>query len=109
MTDDHKDGEDSPLHYEGGIPILPGPANSEDANRDRDKKEEQKYKQEQSAIQRGILCTQIALVVFGIIGAGVSLWQARISQQSADTSEKSVLLAQRGLRDQAKDAAITQN
>jgi hypothetical protein len=99
LADDRKNSEEPPLHYEAGIPVLPGPVEREDAARNREKSEEREYKQEHKSIQRGILRTQIALVIFGVLGTGVSLWQANIAQQSADNSQRSVLLAQRSERD----------
>jgi hypothetical protein len=39
------------------------------------------------------------LAVAAIIGGGITLWQVEIAQQSADTSQKSVLLAQKSERD----------
>jgi 3-oxoacyl-[acyl-carrier protein] reductase len=99
LTAYRKHGEEPPPQYEGGIPILPGPAEREDAARTREKIEEREYKHEQTSIQRCILRTQITLVFFGLLGAGVGIWQARIAQQSADSSQKSVLLAQKTERE----------
>jgi hypothetical protein len=99
LAEEREHGEQLPPHFEGGLPILPGPADREDAARNKEKQYEREYKREQVSIQRGILRTQIALVAFGILGAVVGLWEAGIAQQSADNSQKSVLLAQKSERD----------
>jgi hypothetical protein len=99
LTDERKSGEEPPTHYEGRIPLLPGPAEREEASRAREKKEEGEYKKEQTSIQRGIYRTQIGLVIFGVLGTGISVWQARVAQEAADSSDRSVLLAQKSERD----------
>jgi hypothetical protein len=99
LTDEGKNREQTPAHEEGGVVILPTPAERENAARNAERMEEWRYKHEQSSIQRRILLTQIALVGFGVISGGIGLWQANIAQQSADTSQKSVLLAQKSERD----------
>lgn len=101
MANDDKDRDERTPHKSGGggAVLFPTDADREKAARDAEKIEERKYKKEQASIQRRILWTQIFLVGFGIIGAGVGIWQAEVAQESADTAQSSVLLAQKGERD----------
>ena len=99
MSQDHNDEEEKPLHFEGGVPIFSPPPQDKDVEDRKERKAQRTYEDRQIALQRGTLWTQIGLVVFGIIGGGIGIWQARVAQQSADTSDKSVLLAQKAERD----------
>lgn len=87
MTDEHADQEQTPLRYEGGVPVLPTPADRENAARSAEKKEQQEYNREQVAIQRGIFKTQVALVIFGILGSIISAYQAHTARQSAGAAQ----------------------
>jgi uncharacterized protein HemX len=88
LADENKDDEQPPPHYEGGIPILPGNAERADSARRAEKREEEKYKDRQTSIQRGLLVTQIILVVFGVFGTGISYYQARTAQLSAESAKR---------------------
>lgn len=105
MSQDHNNDEEKAIHYESGVPIFSPPPKDKDAEQRVEREATRTYEDRQISIQRQILRTQIGLVVFGLIGAGIGLWQASVSQQSADTSDKSVLLAQKTERDSAKASA----
>ena len=79
MANNRKDDEGAPLRYEGGIPILPGPAERENAARHREEEQERKDKKKHVSLERGMLVTQIALVLFCSFGAVISTWQAKIA------------------------------
>ncbi len=88
------------IHYDAaGIPILGPPPKDRDAEETAERKAHRTYEDKQTALQVRILITQVGLLLLGLIGAGVSLWQSRIAQESADTSDKAVLLAQKSERD----------
>lgn len=87
MSDERKNDEQVPPYYEMGLPILPGPADREKAERARDKEDEREYKKDQTSIQRGILITQALLVFFGVVGAGISYYQATTARQSAEQAK----------------------
>lgn len=89
LTEDREKEDQHELHFERGIPILPGKAEREEHARHTEQKEEREFKKEQSAIQRGIFRTQLALVVFGILSAGVSAYQAWTAKLSADAARQS--------------------
>jgi hypothetical protein len=93
LADERKNSEEPPPHYEGGIPILPGPADREQAERAREKEYEREYKQAQTSLQRGIFITQVFLVFFGIIGAGVSYYQSTMARQAAEQAKRAADLA----------------
>lgn len=86
LSDSSGKDKDSPFHYEAGRPIFDGEAEREQARiaaRDR-KEDEYKDRQlgiaaEQLSLARQALYTQIGLVIFGIVGVGVSISQARSS------------------------------
>ena len=99
LPHDPNDEENHDHHYEGGIPILPGPMEREEEARAREKKEEREYKQSHTSLQRKILLTQVGLVVFGMPGTGIGLWQAYVAQESADTAQEAVLLQQKEQRE----------
>lgn len=114
MTNENKRDEQPPPHYEGGIPILPGEAERAASARRAEKKEEEKYKERQTSIQRGLLITQIILMVFGILGTAISAYQARTAQlaaesakQAADTAADSLEISQ-GQFDRNIDKVIVQ-
>jgi hypothetical protein len=52
LANNHKDSESAPLQYEGGIPILPGPADCENAARYREEEQERKAKKEHASLER---------------------------------------------------------
>lgn len=93
MADERKNDEQPTPHYEGGLPILPGPADREEAERTREKEDEREYKNRQTSTQFGILVTQAVLVFFGIMGAGISFYQATTARQSADQAKRAADLA----------------
>lgn len=93
MTDEHENDEPLPPHYEGGIPILPGEAERAESARRAEKEDERKYKERQTSIQRGLLITQIALVVFGILGAAIGIYQAHTARESAEQAKRAADLA----------------
>jgi hypothetical protein len=97
-TEDNND-EEKPIHYEAGIPIFSPTPKDKDADERARQKSQQSHQQKELSLQGRILWTQIGLVVFGILGTGISAWQATTAQESADTSERSVLLAQKSERD----------
>lgn len=86
LSENIKAGEQSSPHYEGGIPIFPGEAERQAAAKLAEEAEEREYKSEQAAIQKGLLGTQIGLVVFGVIGILISGYQSFISRRAADTA-----------------------
>lgn len=96
MVSDQDHAEDPEPEYQGGVPIFPTPEEREKAERARQKLEEGKYRNEQRSVQWRMLYTQIAIVFLGLIGSGVSIWQATIAQ---DASDRANLLAQKGERD----------
>ena len=104
MTEENNKSEEKNIHFEAGIPILSPAPEDENAEKRRDRKAQRTYEDRQLSLQRRILLTQIGLVLFGIAGAGISVWQARTAQQSADTSEKAVFLAQKTDRQSIKAA-----
>jgi hypothetical protein len=98
-------GEEQPhYHLDSGIPIFTPALEDPDPQKRADREAEKSYKDEQLALQRKIFWTQVGLVVFGLLGAGVSIWQATTSQYAADTSDKAVLLAQKTQRDQERQS-----
>lgn len=99
LANDQEDCEGAPLHYEGGIPILPGPANRENAARHREEEQRRKDKEQHTSLERGMLKTQIALAFFFCLGAVIGTWQANTAQQAADISEKSIMMAQKNERE----------
>jgi hypothetical protein len=102
LSQDRNNDEEKAIHYESGVPIFGRPPKDQDAEQRAERKAARTYENRQISIQRNIFLTQIGLVAFGLIGAGVGLWQANISQQSADTSDKAVLLAQKTDRENRK-------
>ncbi len=105
MADYQKDGEQPPLHYEGAIPIIPGEAEREQTARQAEQIAEREYKQRQMAIQAGILKTQIALVAFGIVGAGIGIYQAHTARINADAANSAAQTARDTLIEIQKNAA----
>lgn len=99
MADEHEHHENPPPRIEGGAAILPTAAERDDAYRRAKEAEEREYKKEQRSLQRRMLWTQIGLVFVALIGGGFTYWQVQIAQQSADTADRSVLLAQKSERD----------
>jgi len=93
LTDERKDGDGPPPRYEGRVPILPGPEDRKNAERDREKEAEREYKKRQTSIQIGILVTQILLVFFGVVGSGISWYQAITARQSAEQAKRAADLA----------------
>jgi hypothetical protein len=106
LSQDRNDEEEKVIHYESGVPIFGPPPKDQDAEQRAEREAARTYEDRQISLQKQILWTQIGLVVFGLIGAGIGLWQANISQQSADTSDKSVLLAQKSERSSAKASSL---
>jgi hypothetical protein len=93
LADDGRNGEQPPSHYEGGVAILPGQAERADSARRAQEKEEHDYKQRQVSIQNRIFVTQAVLVVFGIIGTIVSIYQAKTARISADAANSAATTA----------------
>jgi hypothetical protein len=117
LTDESENGGQPRPHYEGGIPILPGRAERDESARHAKEEVENKYKISQERIQRGILVTQIALVVFGLIGNGVSFYQAKTARDSAMEAKRAADLAadsfesaygENGIADRTMSQTITQ-
>ena len=95
MADEQKETGGSPLRYEGEIPIFPGKVEREESARHAEKEEEIKYREEQTRIQRGLLTTQKALVLFGILGALISWYEACTAGKSADAAKSAADTAQK--------------
>lgn len=107
MSHDGNNEEEKALHYESGIPIFSPPLKDQDAEQRAECKATRTYEDRQATLQDRMLLTQIALVIFGLVGTGVSIWQAKTAQESADTSDKTVLLAQKANREQSRQSALT--
>ena len=86
MSQDGNNEEEKYVHSEGGIPIFGPTPRDKDAEKRAEQKAARSYEDRQISIQRQILLTQIGLVVFGLIGAGIGLWQASISRSAADAA-----------------------
>jgi hypothetical protein len=93
MTAEPRKAEDLPPHYEGGIPVLPGPADRQNAEREREKEGERQYKRDQTRLQAGMLATQILLVFFGLAGTAVSVYQSATARESAQEAKRAADLA----------------
>jgi hypothetical protein len=91
LPDKPLDSRQPSVRFQSGIPIFLRPEEQEQAVRDdrekaargEEKMEERDYKGRQIAIQSGTLKTQVALVIFGIIGAAISAYQAHTAHISA--------------------------
>jgi hypothetical protein len=112
LSQDHNNEEEKTIRCECGLPIFGAIMKNKDAEERAEGKSTPTHEERQLTLQTKILRTQIGLLFFGLIGAGIGGWQANISQQSADTSDKSVLLAQKSEResrraseDQARQSA----
>jgi hypothetical protein len=88
LADEHHDHEEHPFHEEGGIPVFDGKAERAERARRAEKREESEYKQRHTSIQRGILATQVILIVFGIVGTWVSVYQAGTARDSANQAKR---------------------
>jgi hypothetical protein len=86
VAEDHNNEEEKAIHYESGIPIFSPNPKDKEAQEERDRVAQRTYEDRQITTQNGILLTQILLVVFGIVGAGVNFYQARIAKVSAEAS-----------------------
>jgi hypothetical protein len=104
LSTQHNDEKDPHYHLDSGFPIFTPALEDPDPQKRADRESDKSYKDEQLALQRKIFYTQIGLAVFGLLGLCVSGWQARTAQQSADTADKSILLAQKTGRDSRKAA-----
>lgn len=93
MANEDEDNEQPEPHYEGGIPILPGQEEREESARRAEKKEEREYRDRQVSIQRGIFKTQVLLVFFGILGTGISIYQANTARDSANQARRAADMA----------------
>ena len=93
MASNCEDDETAPFHYEGGIPIFDGKAEREGKERAKQKERDEGYEDRQLSIQRHTLYTQIALVVFGLLGAGFSGYQARTSRIAGEAAQSAALTA----------------
>lgn len=102
MAQDSNNDKEKTIHYESGVAIFSPPPKDQDAEQRAERRAARTYEDRQIAIQNRILWTQIALVLFGVIGAGVGIWQAKTAQESSDTAQISVLLAQKTQRESRK-------
>jgi hypothetical protein len=93
LVDEHKSDEETPLHYEDGIPIFEGEAERADREHRAEKRKQAEYNERQISIQRGLLFTQIALLIFGVCGTVISSYQAYTSRISADAATRAAKLA----------------
>jgi hypothetical protein len=130
LSNHSEDDEQAPFHYEGETPIFDVPSEREDRREKAHAEKDDEYKNRQTALMEKQLslggqnlATQCALVLFGLIGIGVSSWQAHSAKVSADaaqvsadaaksasdTAAKTLLEAQRGDADQARANARARN
>jgi hypothetical protein len=99
LSEKHNNDESPYVHLESGMPIFTPALKDPDPQKRADRESEKSYKEEQNSLQRKIFWTQVGLAVFGLFGIGVSLWQAKTAQESADTSDKAIILAQKSERE----------
>lgn len=108
MSDEHNQGKQQRYYHldNSGLPIFSPPLEDPDPQKIADREAAQASQGEQNAIQRGILRTQKWIVALTLISGGAAWWgawissrNADISQQAADTSDRSLLLAQKTERD----------
>lgn len=116
MSGNSGDSEDRPFHYEGGKPVFDGPAERdqrrEEARRQQDdefRKSQIEIAREQTSLQRQTLATQIALIVFGIIGTGISLYQAHVSRISTLAATNAASAAQSALEETKRSDSVQEN
>lgn len=102
MSEHEQNHDPSSLHYKGGGIVIDKPKSEEEIAREKREEEDRVFKRDQIKTNRRLSLLTFGLVIGSFCGLGVNLWQSRISQQSADTSEKSVLLAQKAERDSRK-------
>jgi hypothetical protein len=91
--------EQPPTRFEGDIPILAGPEDPEKTAHDKEKVEESEYKGRQITIQSRMLLTQAALVIFGVVGSGISAYQAYTAHISAEQAVRASNTAACALRE----------
>jgi len=99
LTDEQNQEKERHVHLERGIPIFTPPLEDPDPQKRREREAEATYRDNQLSLQRNILLTQIGLVFFGLLGAGIGIWQANSARYSVEIADRSVLLAQKTERD----------
>lgn len=104
MSDDNQRDEQPKVHYVGGIPLFPSAEDLANAKEDAEARRERAYKDQQLSTNRKIANFTFALFVCTSVMGLITAWQTRIAQESANTSEKSVLVAQKGERDSRKSS-----
>jgi hypothetical protein len=102
LSDQEHNNEPTPLHFEGGGIVIDKPKSEEEITRKAREDEDHEFKRDQVKTNRRLTRLNFFLVIGTFCGLGIGVWQSKVSQQSADTSEKSVLLAQKTERDSRK-------
>jgi hypothetical protein len=100
LAADNELDKDHPFHNEGGQTIFDGPAEREERRTRAREKEDYEFKisqlaisHKQTSIASRTLMTQIALVIFGLLGIGVGIYQAITSRVAAAAAESAAQTA----------------
>jgi hypothetical protein len=93
MPDQEHDGEPQPFHLEGGNIVFDTPPNEREARRKKREDEQHEFARSQVATNRRIAWFTGALVIATVCTIAVGIWQARISQRSANAARDAVKVA----------------
>ena len=106
MSNHEQSNDDRPRHIERGGILIDKPKSDEEIARETRESEDREFKRDQVKTNRRLTWFTLFLVLGTFGGLAATIWQSSISQESADTSEKSVLLAQKSERNSVRANAL---
>jgi hypothetical protein len=93
---------DTPFHEEGGTVVFNKPKSQEEIARQRRENEQHEFARAQVKTNKKLAWFTGLLVLATFCTIGVGVWQASISQQSANTAQKAVDVASKSLQETAR-------
>jgi hypothetical protein len=107
LTDDQKDPSRSTFHWEDGIPVFENRLNEVERKASAAEIRDEQYKNSQRRINFWLVVFTGLLVLTSLISGGISVWQARIANRSAEAAKSAAQTAGATL-DESKRAFKTE-